>query len=660
MRNLIFFFIFNCAALVLAAQNAESYSFHGIVNADSSPKENCTVKVFENDRLISYSKTLSNGYFNASLNYRKKYRIEFSFPGYENHTVSIGTDISQPKSKLSSDIYTVNLSKTTEAEHYFIISNNGKLSESKPFSHSSGITPKEEQILADANEKKLRAELKADSIVNAALRKRDELLAEIEKENQRTDSLAVRSGNSKILLTNDSVSSELIDNLSESEKKAISSKDSKIENILSKGTLSNEDSIQIIRTIIEKKELLLKNLNDRRSKAEANGDSLLVNELSAEISKLEPQLEIVRQQAKRYEKEIAMKDKEIAVQRRQLILVAGVLLMVFAFIIILAYFMRQRKKTNKKLNEQNLLLEQQKFEIHKQAEKLIEANAIVSENNVVLHKKNELIEHQNLQINKSINYAGTIQQAVLPADVLHKKHFDSFVFFSPKDIVSGDFYWFSELHDIPRPAEVDDMFMFAVADCTGHGVPGAFMSLISIQLLNQIVNEQHTLSPKDILEHLDAGIMKALKQTETGNTDGIDMGLIKIEHRTDKTIRLSFSGAKRPLVYFDHNSKEIKTVEGSRRPIGGNPKSKAKEKPFEEVEILLSIGDIVYMDSDGFTDQNDPKRQKLGRQTLNDTLLNIAELSMNEQYNKLKSLMQNHQNGEEQRDDITLIGIKFS
>ncbi len=648
------------SAQILFGQTQNLYNFHGIVNADGMPKGNCTVKVSENGKVKFYSKTLSNGYFNVLLDYGKKFKIEFSHPDYAANILNLATTINQPSVKLRSNIYSVNLSKTPGKEAFYAINTSGKLSDSKPFSPDAGVTPEAEQLIADANDRRLRAELSADSIINAALQKQREMEVKIELEQKSRDSISRVAETNFMSLHNETVSEEVTESLSDESKKLLKAKDAEIEKILKKGNLTSEDSLSYIREVIQKKELLLNDVKDQLKKAEEAGDSVKVAELQQLIRKLEPELGIVKEQAARYEKELKLKDEEIRRRSQQLLMIVGIVILLFGLLFVLAVFTRQRKKHNNALKEKNTVLEEQKAEIRKQTESLIEANALISDKNNVLQNQNIQIAEQNEQIHKSITYAGTIQQAVLPMDTILEKHFEHFVIYNPKDVVSGDFYWFSELIEVPRPPDTEDMMMLAVADCTGHGVPGAFMSLISMQLLNQIVNEHHTADPAAVLEQLDAGIAKALKQEETGNTDGIDLSLVLIKRMKDGSVNLTFSNAKRPLTIYDYATREVKTIDGNRRSIGGSRRAKSKSAPFENQQITVNANDVIYLDSDGFGDQNNAQREKLGRVKLVEAYAKIGYMPLEKQKEKMIELLQNHKQSEEQRDDITLVGIRFA
>jgi len=280
--------------------------------------------------------------------------------------------------------------------------------------------------------------------------------------------------------------------------------------------------------------------------------------------------------------------------------------------------------------------------------KIKEAELEILDKNEELEQQKEKIEFQNQQIHSSINYAQTIQASILPYKTEMDKHFDSFVVFLPKDVVSGDFYWFTHIPD-------DNKTFVAAVDCTGHGVPGAFMSMISSRLLNEIVNEKKIYDPKEILSRMDSGVIKALRQNTSSNNDGLDMSLSLIE-RIDNKCKVSYGGAKRPL-FLSKNNKDIEKIKGTRRSIGGIKRIKNKAN-FETKYLTLSKGDTFYLTTDGYSDQNDPQRKRFGSQNFIRLLNRIKDLSMETQKEQMELELFKHMKDAEQRDDITVIGVR--
>jgi serine phosphatase RsbU (regulator of sigma subunit) len=262
------------------------------------------------------------------------------------------------------------------------------------------------------------------------------------------------------------------------------------------------------------------------------------------------------------------------------------------------------------------------------------------------------IDHQNIKITDSIRYAQNIQATILPSDkMMHRCFEDHAIIYWPKDIVSGDFYW---LLQVNHP-QTNDLYTFvSVIDCTGHGVPGAFMSLIGYQLLNDIV-QRHILEPYLMLEELDRLIVKALRQRETENKDGMDVCMCRLQKLTDGTTELLYSGAKRDLFYMEEG--EWKMIKGDRVFIGGF--SEGKDTKFNNNVTTLQPGTQIYMTSDGIADMPNDRRRSFGMRRLNGALQDNAHLPMAEQKRRLIEAIRAHQGNQEQRDDVTLLAVKI-
>ncbi len=281
----------------------------------------------------------------------------------------------------------------------------------------------------------------------------------------------------------------------------------------------------------------------------------------------------------------------------------------------------------------------------KQAEKEI------LEKNSELTAQKEKIQLQNTKIQSSIKYAQTIQQSILPLKSITNKYFQSELIFKPKDIVSGDFYWF-----YAHPQK--NIFYAAAVDCTGHGVPGAFMSLIASRILNEILIKNPDIEPNQILEKTDDFIRKALMQDETNNNDGLDIALSKITKHNDNHITVEFAGAKRNLFVFSQNENNILSIKGTRRSIGGIKRTQ-QTIPFDSEKIVLRKNDIMYLMTDGYIDQNDKYRKRLGSLKVKDIFENIYNKNLKEQKEILLDKLDKQMKDTEQRDDITLWIIKL-
>ncbi len=300
-----------------------------------------------------------------------------------------------------------------------------------------------------------------------------------------------------------------------------------------------------------------------------------------------------------------------------------------------------------RLRVRQLTAQKKKLEI-----KVTERTKEIREQKEIIEQKKEQLQEKNEQITSSIRYAKRIQQAILPLDERIQSFLpEHFILYKPKDIVSGDFYWFNQ---------INGKILLAVVDCTGHGVPGAFMSMIGNILLNEIVNELHVTDPALILENLHIGVRSALKQEngETNTDDGMDICLCVLDRKMKNVV---FAGAKRPLYLVRGNNhgleqSEIIEIKGDRKSIGG--KQREKRRTFTRRKIKIQEEDEIYLMSDGFIDQSDTENRKYGTKRMKNFLESIAGLDVEKQKEALLQELVNHQGKEEQRDDITVVGVR--
>ena len=308
---------------------------------------------------------------------------------------------------------------------------------------------------------------------------------------------------------------------------------------------------------------------------------------------------------------------------------------------------RKVKERTNDLQEANIILEESREEIYQQ-------NEALEGKHLEILEAYEIVERQNKSIKDSIRYAETIQQAILPAKVNINKALNNFVIFRPKDIVSGDFYWMTTITNEHKPTE--NCTIVAVVDCTGHGVPGAFMSMVGSSLLKEIINQKKIYDPSEILKQLNIGVKEALKQNITENDDGMDVCLCKIKTQSPTSV-ITFSGAKRPLYYYNSKTNDLQRFKGCLNSIGG--RYYLKEFPYENIELNAKSGDMIYLTSDGFIDQNNDKRKSFGKIAFNALLTTNAKLPIDQQHQKIEQALDEYMKSEKQRDDITVIGIRF-
>ncbi|MDB5272629.1 MAG: Serine/threonine protein kinase [Chitinophagaceae bacterium] len=280
----------------------------------------------------------------------------------------------------------------------------------------------------------------------------------------------------------------------------------------------------------------------------------------------------------------------------------------------------------------------------------------------------EIISHQHENITNSITYAQRIQNAMLPHEhSFHHQLPDSFILFKPKDVVSGDFYWFfnvktgSALNDYDAEneqqlsdVEVSQKIIVAAVDCTGHGVPGAFMSMIAYNLLNMIV-AKNILEPDQILTELNRSIRFALQQYKNDNKDGMDMAICSIDK--EKKI-IEYAGAKNPIVIIKDGV--LEHIKGDKEPIGGSQGK--SDRTYTKHTIAIDKPTTIYLFSDGFEDQfGGPDGKKFMIKNLKDLLLNIHHEPFDKQKGMLDKTIEDWKGTKEKQiDDILVMGMKVS
>ncbi|NPA44063.1 MAG: SpoIIE family protein phosphatase, partial [Chlorobi bacterium] len=258
-------------------------------------------------------------------------------------------------------------------------------------------------------------------------------------------------------------------------------------------------------------------------------------------------------------------------------------------------------------------------------------------------KQRKIISQKNKNITDSITYAKTIQDGILPPNNLLKKIFNEyFILYKPQGIVSGDFYYTSKNKDV---------LIFAVADCTGHGVPGAFLTMLSISFLNQIIFDAGNTVPSVILDKLNNKVKKTFENSEKQNISGLDIALCSVNKKTNI---LQFSGAFISLYILRKN--EIKEYKPARIPLG----TSYSTKKFPNVEIELKDGDVIYLFTDGYADQlGGGNMKKFSKRRLLEVIISNKNKSLEEQKQILEKALKEWQGNAPRFDDITIMAIKW-
>jgi serine phosphatase RsbU (regulator of sigma subunit) len=302
----------------------------------------------------------------------------------------------------------------------------------------------------------------------------------------------------------------------------------------------------------------------------------------------------------------------------------------------------------KEAETQQLLVEtqEQQAEITAQNEELYQQKEEINAVNESLKATLQQLQNTTSRLSKSINYAQNIQRIVLPKGEELGAFFKEYLtIYLPKDIVSGDFYWF---HAISERQSI-----FIMADCTGHGVPGAFMSMIANTLLKEIVSTRKIIQPAAILHHLHHGIRYLLKQEESRNMDGMDLSICLFTKEA-AAVKVDFSGAKSFIISVKGN--DLQRFDSDRISVGGIDE---RVRNFTNQTFDLHQGDLIYFLSDGFIDQNNAERLRFGTNNFKQLIYQIHDMPLENQKKKIVTALENHQQEEEQRDDISVVGFRI-
>lgn len=382
---------------------------------------------------------------------------------------------------------------------------------------------------------------------------------------------------------------------------------------------NKEDALMMIEESLLEKDQALR----LKDKAIARKDSL----------QRAKEIEIVQQEEKlaQLNKDIELKKKEIGEQQdtignQQLIIFFSILLLIIAITAgILVY---KNYKDKKKANEE-------------------------------LAEQKRIVDLKNEEITDSINYAKRIQSAILPPKRMLEKYLPQyFVLYEPKDIVAGDFYWLESIHEENEP----DLTLFAVADCTGHGVPGAMVSVICNNGLNRSVHEHGKRTPGEILDKCREIVVREFAKSDEEVKDGMDIALCGLKAKMDENgkpvegYRFWYAGANNPLWIIRKGSTEVEEIKANKQPIGKYD----NYLPYDTFETELHKGDSIYIFSDGFADQfGGYKGKKFKPKNFKKRLLEIQDLSLVEQRAALNKTFYNWKGSLEQLDDVCVIGVRI-
>lgn len=327
--------------------------------------------------------------------------------------------------------------------------------------------------------------------------------------------------------------------------------------------------------------------------------------------------------------EIARQDAEISKRKTQ----QYILIISLLFVVFVTFYTAYRFRITRK---QKRIIESQKQEVE------------IQKHEAEIQK--ELVAEKNKEIIDSIQYAKRLQEAILPGEAeMQKTLADYFMLYKPKDIVAGDFYWLESIQQ-----ENDSVILFAVADCTGHGVPGAMVSVICSNALSKTVLEDKILHPDEILNRSRQIISQRLQRSGGNLRDGMDISLIRLV-TTQNSAEIEFAGAYNPLIVIRKNG-TLEEFKGDKQSVGytENP------LPFSLKKTTLEPGDLLYLLSDGFADQfGGPKHKKLKNKNLYEFLIKIHTSPLHQQRKHLLEFFLDWQGSLEQVDDVCIAGIRI-
>lgn len=551
--------------------------------------DNVTVDVLENGKIIKTTKTKSNGTFLIKVKTDKVYTLELSKPGYSS--ISITLDFTATPKDIVSKGFTFSGMELI-------------LNSFQPKNKSETIKPFGKLFYnvrgnyIDFEAAKFLSKKDREYISNPVslmMRSVQKNKNRSQSNQQSADFITPEKDNSKttIFPVGEAIDNANHQNYYDTINKIFSVLKAKTKNGFDK--ISDTDIQSLEQNIIEARNQFEKN----RLNAHTPGDSLMLKRQENLLNSVESELLLAK-------KTIELQKDKISTQRQLLFLAIACVLLLSVLLFLIYRFSNEKKKIY------------------------------------------ILLKEKNKKITDSINYASRIQESVLPSDSEIKKQLpESFIYFQPRDIVSGDFYWLSTIRE---------KIIIACVDCTGHGVPGAFMSLIGNTLLNEIVNEKQIVDASLILKRLHLEIVKALHQNtdRVQSKDGMELSLCVIDNNTKI---IEFAGARNPLYIVKDDA--IIEIKPDMKSIGGDGNDSA-EIEFTRQIIQIQKNMSIYMFTDGYMDQfGGPENKKYNIPNFKKLLIEIQSLDMDKQKEIVEESLQKWKGDYKQIDDILVIGIRF-
>lgn len=604
--------------------------------------EGVKVSVERNDFEIYETSTTSEGIFKLKLELNFEYTLRFSKQGFNNQSLLINAyteniydtlvyKVSDWKVVLSDNIAT---GATSDLFGFLLNKPSGKIYYNKRRKNFDadgsylnlfkkefkGISETTKLLLAKAAEDNKKLEIENLRIEAEKKEKEIELLTKA----QQLKEAELKSREAEIIVQKAEAEKKKAEAENEAELRAKEKviKDLEIKQQQEKIVMQEMQAMQKAKEFehlaMARK---LQELELRQKEQQLNSTTSALDEQTKESQAKSKELEMAN-------REKLIKDKELKQNLIFLYITIGVLCLVAVFSFYLVRNIQQKKRAN-------VLLAKQAAEIE---------------------EKSKIIELKKEETEQSIQYAKRIQYAILPPDSEIKEHIKNyFVLYIPKDIVSGDFYFFTDQY-VDKKTNTGNVIIAAV-DCTGHGVPGAFMSMVGNEKLKDACDVSE--KPSEILFELNNGIKSALRQGgEMGTRDGMDLGLVTMPNLNsykDK-VNVSFAGANRPLWLIRNNAKEVEEYKSTKQAIGGHT---PQNQDFIQHDLELSKGDTLYLTSDGYADQfGGVTKKKLMTKKFKEILVSIQNKNMQEQHNYLRDFIIDWCADTEQIDDILVIGIR--
>lgn len=658
-----------------------------LYNADKELLEGVEVLIFHKNKKIASVTTSEKGEFRHKFRLNYKYIVAFTKDGYVTKKYEVDTKV--PEKNKSDRFRILNLFMLDIEENADSRSKQGlpvaKIYFDEALNEFTGVKFETKAISGNDSEqiiKQLKSELESCSDQNEM---QSRLLAEAEEIIKNSDSIIIAAKdvadslsaieNQKIIYiidiaeenssnienaTNKATSEILaedfnqlaVNELAFNEQKPVIESNERIRKLKNLQKKTDWDSLNLKRErLLLRKELFkqaLAQIEKDKLSAHSSVDSAMIKEREARLFFMQQELMLAEQELERVNNELKLRDLEIKNKNNILIslLIGLVLLLMLLYITFKSY--KTKKKNSEVLLQKNKIINQRNEEINTQNNELIQRNEEI-------RAQKEEIEGQKSEIIASINYAQRIQKALLPiSNEISDALYEHFVLYKPCNIVSGDFYWFKK---------IKNFLVIATADCTGHGVPGAFMSMLGIAFLNEIVTRRSMDSSAEILNRLRNRVKKSLHQHGKFNetNDGMDISLYIIN---EETLELQFSGAYNPLYIVrktnqnDSNNRngELIELKADKQPIAVY----LIEKEFTTQQFQLQKNDCLYSFSDGYADQfggSDGRKYKSRK--FKELILANYEQPMDKQREVLENEFNNWKGNHEQIDDVLVMGIRI-